>query len=451
MYDLIVIGGGPGGYTAAAKAARHGLKTLLIERKAVGGCCLNEGCIPAKTLLYSAKIWHQIETASKYGIDAQAIAFKHDKVIGRKNKIVRKLTAGVRTKVQNAGVELLMGEAIVEAPTGDGTYSVAVGADRYQAKHLILATGSEAVVPPIPGLDSVNYWTSRETLDAKELPSSLAIIGGGVIGMEFAAYFSRVGVKVTVIEMLPEILGAMDGEISALLREEYQRLGVDFHLSTKVVAVSAEGVTIEKEGQTQLIAASQLLISTGRRAQLDAFSALALELSGRGVKVDSHMATSLPGVYAIGDITGFSQLAHTAVREAEVAVDHILGKDTEISYKAIPGIVYCYPEVAGVGYTEEELIREGIPYEKRALNMTYAGRFVVENEQANGLCKVLVGDQGRILGVHMIGNPASELILSAGIAIECGISAHRLAEVVFGHPTVGEILKETLESPVIDE
>lgn len=450
MYDLIIIGGGPGGYTAAQKAARAGLKTLIIEKSAVGGTCLNEGCIPAKTLLHSAKIWHSIETASKYGIEAEAKSFKQDKVIGRKNKIVRKLTAGVRTKIEEAGATLLMGEAVVEAPKGD-TYKVRVGEELFEGKYLILATGGEAIVPPIKGIDTVEYWTSRETLQAKELPSSIAIVGGGVIGMEFAAYFSRIGVKVAVIEMLPEILGGMDGEVSVMLREEYDKVGVDFYLKSKVTEVSPKGLTIEKDGESTLLPAERIIICAGRRPVATCFSALNLELEGRGVKVNSQMQTSLERVYAIGDLTGFSQLAHTAVREAEVAVDNILGKTVEISYKAVPGVVYTYPEVAGVGYTEEQLQKEGIRYEKRSLNMTYAGRFVVENEQANGLCKVLVSEDDQILGIHMFGNPASELIISAGIAIDCRIPAHRLAEVIFPHPTVGEIIKETIEAPTVDE
>lgn len=446
MYDLIIIGGGPGGYTAAHRAATGGLKkVLLIEKRALGGTCLNEGCIPAKSLLYSAKLWHSIQAAKKYGIEAEPIAFNQDKVVARKNKIVRKLVAGVKSKVSGSGAETIIGEASVEAPK-DGIYTVRVGEETYQTKRLILAMGGEVAIPPIQGIDTISYWTSREALDAKELPEDLAIIGGGVIGMEFAAYFSHVGVKVSVIEMLPEILGGLDGEVSAMLRETFTKEGVDFYLSAKVTAVSPEGVTIEQEGESKFIPAKQILLSTGRRPLVDAAKALGLEMQGRGIKVDSKMRTSLEGVYAIGDVTGFSQLAHTAIREAEVAVDNLLDKEVDICYKAIPGVVYCNPEVAGVGYTEEQLIKENIPYSKQALNMTYAGRFVVENEQANGLCKVLVGKEDEILGVHMLGNSSSEIIIAATIAIDNGIPASRLAEVIFPHPTIGEIVKETIDA-----
>lgn len=235
-------------------------------------------------------------------------------------------------------------------------------------------------------------------------------------------------------------------EISSQLREEYSKLGVNFYLNAKVVEVSPEGVTIEHEGETKLLPASQLLLSTGRRPQTKGLEVLGLEMQGRGVKVNAKMETSAPGVYAIGDLTGFSQLAHTAIREAEVAVDNILGNEKEISYRAIPAVVYCTPEVAGVGYTEEQLQKENIPYTKASLNMTYAGRFVVENEQGSGLCKVLIGEKDEILGVHMLGNTSSEIIVVAAVAIDNGISASRLAEVIFPHPTVAEIIKETINS-----
>lgn len=446
MYDLIVIGGGPGGYTAAQRAAKGGLeKVLLVERRALGGTCLNEGCIPAKSLLYSAKLWKNIHSASKYGIEAQAVDYDQVKVVARKNKIVRKLVAGVRSATTASGAETVIGEAVIESAR-EGHFCIRVGDDRYEGKHLILAMGGEVVIPQIPGIDSIPYWTSREALDAKELPKDLTIIGGGVIGMEFAAYFSHVGVKVSVIEMLPEILGGLDGEISAMLRNIFAKEGIDFYLSAKVISVSPEGVTIEQNGETRVIPASQILLSTGRRPLTESISPLNLEMQGRGIKVDRHMETSRKGVYAIGDITGFSQLAHTAIREAEVAVDNILGKEVKISYQAIPGVVYCNPEVAGVGYTEEQLKQFGTPYSKRALNMNFAGRFVVENEQGEGLCKILVGENDEILGVHMLGNGSGEIIIAATIAIDNGIGASRLAEVIFPHPTIGEIIKETIDS-----
>ena len=445
-HDLIILGGGPAGYTAAERAARGGLNTLLVEKRALGGVCLNEGCIPTKTLLYSAKIWHLAEDAKKYGIEASADQFLMDKVNARKNKVVRKLVAGIKGKMTNAGVTVVTGEGEILAPTTPQEYSVKVGEETYTAPRLLLASGSETFVPPIPGLDTVDYWTSREALESKELPKSIAIIGGGVIGMEFAAFYNRVGVEVHVIEMLPEILGGMDSEMGALLRAEYTKLGVKFYLRHKVTSVAPEGVTVEFEGNSFVIPTERILLSVGRRPVTEKLSPLGLEMEGRGVKVDATMRTSLPGVYAAGDVTGYSLLAHTAVHEAEVAVDNMLGKNAQMSYRAIPGIIYTQPEVAGVGMTEDQLKKEGISYRKHQLPMAFAGRFVAENEMANGVCKILIGEDDTLLGAHMLGNPASELIVVIAVAIERGIKAHELASVVFPHPTVGEIIKETIES-----
>ena len=445
-HDLIILGGGPAGYTAAERAARGGLNTLLIEKRALGGVCLNEGCIPTKTLLYSAKIWHLAEDAKKYGIEASADQFLMDKVNARKNKVVRKLVAGIKGKMTNAGVTVVTGEGEILAPTTPQEYSVKVGEETYTAPRLLLASGSETFVPSIPGLDTVEYWTSREALESKELPKSIAIIGGGVIGMEFAAFYNRVGVEVHVIEMLPEILGGMDSEMGALLRAEYTKLGVKFYLQHKVTSVAPDGVTVEFEDNSFVIPTERILLSVGRRPVTEKLSPLGLEMEGRGVKVDATMRTSLPGVYAAGDVTGYSLLAHTAVREAEVAVDNMLGKNAQMSYRAIPGIIYTQPEVAGVGMTEDQLKKEGISYRKHQLPMAFAGRFVAENEMANGVCKILIGEDDTLLGAHMLGNPASELIVVIAVAIERGIKAHELASVVFPHPTVGEIIKETIES-----
>nr|WP_315076141.1 dihydrolipoyl dehydrogenase [uncultured Porphyromonas sp.] len=445
-HDLIILGGGPAGYTAAERAARGGLNTLLIEKRALGGVCLNEGCIPTKTLLYSAKIWHLTEDAKKYGIEASADQFLMDKVNARKNKVVRKLVAGIKGKMTNAGVTVVTGEGEILAPTTPQEYSVKVGEETYTAPRLLLASGSETSTPPIPGLNTVEYWTSREALESKELPKSIAIIGGGVIGMEFAAFYNRVGVEVHVIEMLPEILGGMDSEMGALLRAEYTKLGVKFYLRHKVTSVAPEGVTVEFEDNSFVIPTERILLSVGRRPVTEKLSPLGLEMEGRGVKVDATMRTSLPGVYAAGDVTGYSLLAHTAVREAEVAVDNMLGKNAQMSYRAIPGIIYTQPEVAGVGMTEDQLKKEGISYRKHQLPMAFAGRFVAENEMANGVCKILIGEDDTLLGAHMLGNPASELIVVIAVAIERGIKAHELASVVFPHPTVGEIIKETIES-----
>ena len=445
-YDVAIIGGGPAGYTAAEKAAAGGLSTVLFEKNALGGVCLNEGCVPTKTLLYSAKVFDTIKHAPKYAVSAENPAFDLPKIIARKNKVVKKLTAGIRMKMKENGVEVVSGEAEIKGRAADGTITIASGEAVYEAANLLICTGSETVIPPIPGLEETEYWTSREALLSKELPTSLVIIGGGGIGMEFASFFNSMGTEVHVVEMLDKILGPMDRELSEMLQVEYAKRGVKFYLGHKVTAVNGGDVTVEKDGETSVIQGEKILLSVGRRPVTKGFGleTLAPEPFRNGIKVNGFMQTSVPNVYACGDITAFSLLAHTAVSEAEVAVDHILGKNRSMSYKAIPGVVYTNPEIAGVGKTEEELQAEGTPYTVKKIPMAFSGRFVAENEQGNGVCKLILAEDETIIGAHLLGNPASELIVIAGIAVEKGMKASELKSIVFPHPTVGEILKEAL-------
>lgn len=445
-YDVAIIGGGPAGYTAAELAAKNGLSTVLFEKNALGGVCLNEGCIPTKTLLYSAKTYDNIKHASKYAVSAESPSFDLPKIIARKNKVVKKLTAGIKMKMKENGVEVVSGVAEIQRRDDDGTITVLCADNEYQAANLLICTGSETVIPPIPGLSETEYWTSREALQAKELPSSLVIIGGGVIGMEFASFFNSMGVEVHVVEMIDKILGPMDRELSEMLQAEYAKRGVKFYLNYKVTAVNGTEVSIEKDGETTVLTGEKILLSTGRRPVTKGFGLenLSLEPFRNGVKVNEYMQTSLPNVYACGDITAFSLLAHTAVSEAEVAIDHILGKSRKMSYKAIPGVVYTNPEISGVGKTEEELQAEGVPYTVKKVPMAFSGRFVAENEMGNGVCKLILSEDGTLIGAHMLGNPSSELIVIAGIAIEKGMKAEEIRSFVFPHPTVGEIIKEGL-------
>ena len=445
-YDVAIIGGGPAGYTAAERAAAGGLSTILFEKNALGGVCLNEGCVPTKTLLYSAKVYDTIKHAQKYAVKAENPIFDFPKIIARKNKVVKKLTAGIRMKMTEHGVVVVNGEAEIKGRAADGTITIACGEETYEAANLLLCTGSETVIPPIPGLAETEYWTSREALQTKELPASLVIIGGGVIGMEFASFFNSMGTEVHVVEMLDKILGPMDKELSEMLQAEYAKRGIKFYLGHKVTAVHGGEVTVEKEDESFVISGEKVLLSVGRRPVTKGFglATLGVEPFQNGIKVNQYMQTSLPNVYACGDITAFSLLAHTAVSEAEVAVKHILGKARDgMSYKAIPGVVYTNPEIAGVGKTEEELQAEGIPYTVKKLPMAFSGRFVAENEQGNGVCKLILAEE-TVIGAHLLGNPASELIVIAGLAIEKGMKADELRSIVFPHPTVGEIIKEAL-------
>lgn len=445
-FDIAIIGGGPAGYTAAERAAAGGLKTVIFEKKAIGGVCLNEGCIPTKTLLYSAKLLDNAKGAAKYGISVpDGVGFDMAKMIDRKDKVVKKLTGGVKMTVKSYGAELVEKEAVI---TGEknGLIQLSAGGENYEVTYLLVCTGSDTVIPPIKGLSETDYWTSKEALESTALPKSLAIIGGGVIGMEFASFFNSMGVKVSVIEMMPEILGAMDKETSAMLRADYQKKGVGFYLNSKVIEVSPTGVTIEKGGKRSVIEADRILVSVGRKANINqvGLDKLNIELLRNGVKVDEHLLTSHPKVYACGDITGHSMLAHTAIRESEVAINHILGVEDRMNYDCVPGVVYTNPELAGVGKTEEELTVAGIPYHVQKLPMAYSGRFVAENETGSGLCKLIMDADDKIIGCHLLGNPASEIIIVAGIAVQHGYTVEEFQKTVFPHPTVGEIYHETL-------
>ena len=444
-YDIAIIGGGPAGYNAAERAASGGLKTVLFEKNAIGGVCLNEGCIPTKTLLYSAKILDNIKSASKYGILTDTNpGFDFQKIMSRKDKVVKKLTSGVGMKLKAYGVQLVEGTATVLGEK-DGMINISCNDEQYSVKFLLLCTGSETVIPPIKGLADTEYWTSKEALELKELPKSLAIIGGGVIGMEFASFFNSMGVKVTVIEMLPEILGAMDKETSAMLRADYTKKGIRFLLGTKVSEVATGKVFIEKDGKQETVETEKILVSVGRRAVTTnlGLENLHVELQKGGVKVNEYMQTSHPGVYACGDITGFSLLAHTAIREGEVAVNHILGIEDKMNYDSVPGVVYTNPELAGAGKTEEELKASGTDYHVLKLPMAYSGRFVAENELGNGLCKLITDNEEHIIGCHLYGNPASELILSMSMAIDRKLTVEELKKQIFPHPTVSEIIRES--------
>jgi dihydrolipoamide dehydrogenase len=347
-------------------------------------------------------------------------------------------------------VTVVKGDAMIEGRSTDGI-EVSCNGEKYIGKNLLVCTGSEASIPPIPGLKEAGevILTNREILEMTERPASLVVIGGGVIGMEFASFFNSLGTKVTVVEMLPEILGGLDFEISAMLRDIYTKKGIAFHLNAKVVQVDGNKVVFEKEGMTHTVEGEKILLSVGRRPVTQGFGLenLQVELLRGGVKVDEKMRTNVPGVFAAGDVTGFSLLAHTASREGEVVVNNLTGRNDIMRYNAIPGVVYTNPEVAGVGETEESAKAKGIAYKVSKLPMTYAGRFVVENEGGNGLCKILVGEKhGEVIGVHLLGNPSSEIIYGACMAIEQEMTLKEMQEVVFPHPTVSEILKEVVFS-----
>ena len=441
-YDLLIIGGGPGGYMAAERAGHAGLNVLLAEKRALGGVCLNEGCIPSKTLLHSAKIYDNALHGSAYGITVEGASIDHGRVIARKNAVVSTLTGGIKALMKQNKVTVLYGEAsIIDKNT------IIVNGETYSGSRMIIATGSVPIIPPIPGaaekMELGRVLTSREILDLEAVPKELAIIGGGVVGLEMASYYNTAGSKVTVIEMLPKIAGPTDGEISDILLKNYKKKGIGFLLETRANAITDAGV--EYDGG--VITADKTLISIGRRPAVSGFG---LENTGVAVEqgaivTDSNCRTSIPNIYAVGDVNGKYMLAHAAYREAEVAVNHILGKRDIMRYDAVPSVIYTSPEVASVGETEETAKVKGIDSRAITVPMVYSGRYVAENEAADGICKVVIDKKSRsIIGVHMIGSYASEIILSACTMIEMQMRVEDVRELIFPHPTAGEIIREAV-------
>jgi len=450
-FEVIVIGGGPGGYLAAERAGHAGLKTAVFEKRALGGVCLNEGCIPSKSLLYSAKVLEYAKHAAAYGVKVPAGAeVDQNAVIDRKNGVVKTLVSGVGAKMKANHVTVVKSEATITGKTAEGFTVTADGKD-YCARKLIIASGSEAIVPPIPGVRE-NYpgfiLTNREILDLREVPKKLAIVGGGVIGLEMASYYNRVGSDVTVIEMMNKIAGPTDNEVSTILQKNYAKKGVSFKLGCKVTGVTKGSVSYQTpDGKDETLECDYCLLSIGRRPNTNG---LGLETIGvyteRGAIVtDENLRTNVPGVYAIGDVNGKMMLAHTAYREAEVAVNHILGKRDVMRYNAIPSVIYTTPEVGAVGETEETAKAKGINVKTAKVTMNYSGRYLAENNGGDGICKLIVdASRDRLIGVHMIGSYCSEMIYGAAMMIETEMRIDDIKEIVFPHPTVCEVIREAL-------
>lgn len=448
MYDLIILGGGPAGYLAGERAGEANLKTLVIEKRFIGGVCLNEGCIPSKALLYSAKIYDGAKHGAKYGVKADNITLDHKFAIERKQRVIDSLVGGIKMKLKKLKVDVIEGEGIIKNKSAEG-FNVEVDGTVYTGARLLIATGSVPAMPPITGLkegvESGLVATNREILALESVPKNLVVIGGGVIGLEMASYYNSAGSNVTVIEMLERIAGNTDEEIGKILQKNYENKGVKFYLNAKVTAIEKDGVVYEKEGKTFKAEADKILLSIGRRANS---ANIGLENIGvyteRGaIKTDEYMRTNIANVYAAGDINGFSMLAHTAYRESEVAINNILGKRDKMSYNAIPAVIYTNPEVACVGMSLEEAKKKGYEAKTVKLTMKYSGRYVAENEGGDGIMKMIIDDKNKtVLGVHIIGNYSSEFIISAVMMVEAKMRIEDVKKFVFPHPTVCEILRE---------
>jgi dihydrolipoamide dehydrogenase len=452
VYDLGIIGGGPAGYVAAEKAGKKGLKVVLFEKGNLGGVCLNEGCIPTKTLLYVAKLYENAKNSDLYGLQCSDVTFDFHQIMKRKDKVVKKLVGGVGVKMKTTKVDVVKEHITIEEKEKE-LVKLSAGSNTWLCKNILISTGSLPVIPSIKGLKREEIYTNKEILEIEELPESLIIIGGGAIGMEFAGFFCSMGTKVSVFEIMPEILPGTDKELAKMLKKEIEKKGADFYLNARVKEIktgkNARIAIAESNGEQIEVSAEKLLVSVGREPVIKGFGLENIGViteKGR-IKVDDKCLTNIPNVYAAGDVTGKTFLAHTAFRQGEVVVNNIAGIKDLMRYNAIPSVIYTNPEIASVGITEQEAQKRNTRYKISSLPMAYSGRFVAENEGKNGLIKIIAGEKyGEILGVHMIGNPSSEIIYGAAAMIEAELRIKDIREIIFPHPTVSEIIKEAVFS-----
>ena len=449
-FDLLVIGGGPGGYLCAERAAQGGMTVCLFEARHMGGTCLNEGCIPTKTLLNSVKLYRHAAESAAFGVTAENVVLDHAAVLKRKGQVVKQLVTGVESAMKSHKITLIREKAVI-AGRAEGGFQVDAGGESYAGTRLVVASGAEAAVPPIAGLKEALEkgfaFTSREALDLKELPKEMAVIGGGVVGLELAYYFAMAGVKATVIEMLPKLAGNTDPEICKVLMDDYKKRNMTFKLDCKVLEVTGDSVIYQEKGERQEFKCGAVLVSTGRRPNTAGLGLekLGIETDGPAVVTDRHLCTNVAGVYAIGDCNGKSLLAHTAYREAEVAVNHMLGVRDEMRYDVIPAVIYTDPEVACVGESVESAQAKGLAVKEVKLPMLFAGRYVAENRGGRGFIKLVVDtDRNCLVGCHMVGSYASEIIMTAVMMIDTGLPPERLKKLVFPHPTVAEVIREAI-------
>ena len=470
-YNLIIIGAGPAGYNAAERAAAAGLHTLLIEKQQLGGVCLNWGCIPTKTLIAAAKHYQIASTSADFGVRADNVTFEWTTAMARKARTVETLRAGITARLEHRGVTVISGEARFIDPR-----TLSVAGSTYSAERILIATGARPAVPPIPGASTA--LTSRQILELPQIPKTLAVIGGGVIGIEFASLFAALGTQVTVIEMLPEILPSIDPESAALLRGRLENR-ITFELAAQVTQITpnrihytpspsaaaparpapsssaapppnpaapaspAAAPPLSDPSQAAHITAEAVLLAVGRTPVTAGLENLGLDINRGAVVVDEHMRTNLPGIWAAGDCTGLSLLAHSAYRMGEVAVNDILGRPDRMRLHAVPSVVYSLPEAAGVGITEHQARASGREAVTRKLPMQYSGRYLAEYGREPGFGKIVIDPRTRtLLGVHLVGGQCSETIWGAAALIEGEFRVQDIRELIFPHPTVAEIMRE---------
>ncbi len=447
--DIVIIGGGPGGYVAAIRAAQLGAKVCIIEKGELGGTCLNRGCIPTKALYRNAEILNTLKNINEFGIVVDSYSFSIEEIQNRKDKIVNQLVSGVEQLLKSNNIDVILGTAFIK---DKNTVSISLKNGEVRevtTKNIIIATGSIPLIPNIPGIDLPGVFTSENILEFKEVPNKLAIIGGGVIGVEFAGIFNALGSKVTVVEFLPSILAQVDTDLTKRLSVSLKRKGIDINISTKVISIekSDEQLIVTADGKKGEIVftADNVLVSVGRTPMTEGLNIenLGISLNRRAIVVDENYETNIPGIYAIGDVNGISMLAHAATHQGKKVVERIMGYIAPYSSEIIPSCIFAFPEIACVGITENEAKEKGMEYKTSKFLFGANGKALALGE-GEGLVKVIATLEDIIIGVHIMGPHASDLIHEGAMAINNNMNVSNIASMIHAHPTLSEAFEEAV-------
>ena len=442
--DIVIVGGGPGGYVAAIHAAHLGAEVAVIEKDRLGGTCLNRGCIPTKALVRSVDILREAERADEFGIAIGNIKADLPRIMARKREVVDKLVSGVEQLMKANKISVYRGSGHIVSP-----HLVRVNTTEIVAGKIIIATGSESAPLPVNGLDLPGVLTTDDILELEELPESLVVIGGSHVGVEFASIFSALGTKTTIVKRRPLLLEPVDEEIGRRFAQTLSRQGIEVIIGAAVKAIKKEGALLRvvwdtPEGE-QGVEAQVVLMATGRRPYSDGLglSELGVKLDGAAIEVNERLETNIDDVYAIGDVLGKHMLAHVASYEGEIAAENALGRRRQADYRAVPTCIFTHPEIAGVGITEKEAKDGSIPHKVSKFPFLACGRAVAMGETAGIVKMICHADNDRILGVHIMGPHAGDLIAEGTLAVQLGATSRDVAHTIHAHPTLPEAFHET--------
>ncbi len=441
--DIVVIGGGPGGYVAAIHAAHLGATVAVVERDKLGGTCLNRGCIPTKALVRSAEVLREARRADEFGLEIPVVKVNFQKIMTRKSSVASQLVSGVEQLMKQNKISVYQGTGRILSPR-----LVRVNDDEITTGKIIIATGSESALLPIPGIDLPGVLTTDDILELTELPESLVVVGGSHVGVEFASIFDTLGTKITIVKRRPLRLEPVDEEVGRRFAQTLSKRGIEVKIGAAVKAIKKEGEVLRvvwdtPEGE-QGVEGQMVLMATGRRPYTEGLGLpeIGVKMEGHAISVNEYLETNVDGVYAIGDVLGKSMLASVASHEGEIAVENALGRSRKVDYRAVPSVVYTYPTVASVGISEKEAIASGVNYKVSKFPFLVCGRAVAMDETAGIVKMICDAENGKVLGMHIMGPHADDLIAEGTLAIQLGATARDIAHTIHAHPTLPEAVLE---------